>query len=109
MDDRAFLGAIIEHPDDDGPRLVYADWLDENGGTVRADFIRLQCDMAKRDPESVRWYELSLRANRLLQRFENIWLGELRPRVKSWQFTRGFVGRVTMSGRKFIRDAEIIF
>lgn len=29
---RALLNAIIAAPDDDAPRLVYADWLDENDG-----------------------------------------------------------------------------
>jgi uncharacterized protein (TIGR02996 family) len=29
--DEAFLQAIIENPDDDTPRLVYADYLDEGG------------------------------------------------------------------------------
>ena len=27
----ALLRGIIDDPDDDAPRLVYADWLDENG------------------------------------------------------------------------------
>jgi uncharacterized protein (TIGR02996 family) len=31
MMDDAFLSAIIESPGDDGPRLVYADWLEERG------------------------------------------------------------------------------
>lgn len=38
----AFLATIKEHPDGDGPRLVYADWLEECGDP-RAEFIRLQC------------------------------------------------------------------
>ncbi len=29
-----FLRAIITNPDDDAPRLIYADWLDENAGDV---------------------------------------------------------------------------
>lgn len=33
-DDGDFLRAIIEQPDEDAPRLVYADWLDENAGEV---------------------------------------------------------------------------
>jgi uncharacterized protein (TIGR02996 family) len=45
-DDTAFLRAIIEHPGDDGPRLVYADWLDEQGQAARAEFIRIQCELA---------------------------------------------------------------
>ena len=29
-DEAAFLAAIIANPDDDLPRLVFADWMDEN-------------------------------------------------------------------------------
>jgi uncharacterized protein (TIGR02996 family) len=43
--DEAFLQAIREAPDDDAPRLVYADWLDENGQPERADFIRYQIEL----------------------------------------------------------------
>lgn len=32
---RPFINAIIAAPDDDAPRLVYADWLDENDGTEK--------------------------------------------------------------------------
>jgi uncharacterized protein (TIGR02996 family) len=39
----AFRTAILETPDDDTPRLVFADWLDENGQPDRAAFIRCQC------------------------------------------------------------------
>jgi uncharacterized protein (TIGR02996 family) len=46
--DRAFLDAVLANPDDDTPRLVYADWLEENGDGPRAEFIRLQCQAAKR-------------------------------------------------------------
>jgi uncharacterized protein (TIGR02996 family) len=46
-DEAAFLAAIIANPDDDTPRLVYADWLDENGDPDRAEFIRLQIDSAR--------------------------------------------------------------
>lgn len=41
MTDReAMLAAICENPDDDTPRLIYADWLDENGRPLRAEYIR---------------------------------------------------------------------
>jgi uncharacterized protein (TIGR02996 family) len=39
---RAFLDDIITHPDDDAPRLIFADWLEDNGEPERAEFIRLQ-------------------------------------------------------------------
>ncbi len=43
----AFLEAIIGRPDDDGPRLAYADWLDERGDAARAEFIRVQIALAR--------------------------------------------------------------
>jgi uncharacterized protein (TIGR02996 family) len=50
MTDRAaLLRAILEDPADDAPRLVYADWLDEHGDIARAEFIRLQCTLARPD------------------------------------------------------------
>lgn len=48
----AFLRAIFDAPDDDTPRLVYADFLQENGDEARARFIRWQCGHGER-PASV--------------------------------------------------------
>jgi uncharacterized protein (TIGR02996 family) len=55
MSDReALLAAIQAAPDDDAPRLVYADWLDENGDPDLAEFIRLQVELdpLERSPDS---------------------------------------------------------
>jgi uncharacterized protein (TIGR02996 family) len=46
----AFLQAICAKPEDDTPRLVYADWLEEQGDTDRAEFIRVQCELEKVPP-----------------------------------------------------------
>jgi len=43
----AFLKAILATPDDDLPRLVYADWLDEHSHPERAEFIRVQCELSR--------------------------------------------------------------
>lgn len=42
----ALLAAVLAAPDDDLPRLVYADWLDEHGEDRWADLIRVQCELA---------------------------------------------------------------
>lgn len=44
----ALLAAILAHPEDDGPRLVLADLLEERGD-MRGEFIRVQCELAKYD------------------------------------------------------------
>jgi len=49
-EESAFLDAIRSKPDDDVTRLVYADWLDEQGGKANADksaFLRLHCELSK--------------------------------------------------------------
>lgn len=40
--EEAFLKAILDDPDDDAPRLLMADWLEERGD-LRGEFIRVQC------------------------------------------------------------------
>lgn len=42
----ALLAAIAAHPDEDVPRLMYADELEETD-PARAAFIRVQCELAK--------------------------------------------------------------
>lgn len=45
-DEAAFLAKIIAEPDEDVHRLVYADWLQDHGRPERAEFIRVQCEIA---------------------------------------------------------------
>ena len=63
------LRAIEVNPDDDMPRLVYADWIDENAATdadrARAELIRVQCELA-RDPRPKRRSVLTEREIELL-------------------------------------------
>ncbi len=49
--DAAFLRAVCEEPHSDTPRLVFSDWLEEQGGAdsaARAEFIRVQIELARR-------------------------------------------------------------
>jgi uncharacterized protein (TIGR02996 family) len=46
--EQGLLGAVLAEPDDDTPRLIYADWLEENGQPERAEFILLQIERARR-------------------------------------------------------------
>jgi uncharacterized protein (TIGR02996 family) len=46
----ALYRAILDRPDDDTPRLVYADALDDLGDADRAAFVRLQVEAARSAP-----------------------------------------------------------
>jgi uncharacterized protein (TIGR02996 family) len=39
-DEEALLAAIAAAPDDDAPRLVYADWLQERDADTKAEYLR---------------------------------------------------------------------
>ncbi len=53
----AFLRAIFDAPEDDTPRLVYADFLQEQGQGEWAEFIRWQCGRGEK-PESGIWFDM---------------------------------------------------
>ena len=54
-DDAAFLAAIVDAPGEDGPRLVYADWLDQRGRRG-GDFLRIECELAGVDRAVDHWW-----------------------------------------------------
>src|ERR1700721_3792438 len=49
-DHDALIAAICENPDDDTPRLVVADWLDEKDQPDRAAFVRAQIELDHTPP-----------------------------------------------------------
>jgi uncharacterized protein (TIGR02996 family) len=97
-EDEAFLRAIWAEPDDDGPRLVYADWLEENGQPQRAEFIRVQCELGRPGVASARRKRLRIREQELLEAHRRQWLGKLRRSPLPWVFHRGFVERLGEGG-----------
>src|SRR5437763_15011358 len=100
MSTAAFLSAIREQPDDDGPRLVYADWLDDRGDP-RGEFIRVQCDLAKFDPADERRPALASRADDLLADHEAEWLVCSPEPPNDWRFARGPLGHDSLSAAAF--------
>lgn len=65
MNHRPFMEAIINGGDDDTPRLVYADWLEEQGFEHRASFIRASVEFERircHDCESLfaRWTHMNV-------------------------------------------------
>jgi uncharacterized protein (TIGR02996 family) len=99
----AFLQAILDVPDDDTPRLVYADWLDEHGEPARAEFIRAQCELAQMAVYNDHRPALQARQQRLLADHGREWLAREWPRATNpvahpWTFVRGFVAELSLSG-----------
>jgi uncharacterized protein (TIGR02996 family) len=107
MADRdAFLAAIRADPDDDTNRLVYADWLDDHGQPQRAEFIRLQCELARLPPADPRRPALQGRERELLRAHRRAWAAELPPLagVRWVPFERGFAARAVFNTLKAFTD-----
>jgi uncharacterized protein (TIGR02996 family) len=90
-EERAFLLAILEKPDDDALKLVYADWLEEQGDP-RAEFLREMVKVRQErsvTPEQRQQYqELAAELANLRSRQRRPWRGsspearELQQRVR---------------------------
>lgn len=48
-EEAAFLEVLKSNPADDTARLVYADWLDEHGETLKAEYLRLLVSFAQQE------------------------------------------------------------
>jgi uncharacterized protein (TIGR02996 family) len=99
-DEAGFLQKIIENPDDDAPRLVFADWLEEHGDSDRAEFVRVQCELAKlarRQELLRREQQLRRREQQLLRRNKKKWAGPF-SQVEAVQYRRGFIEQFVLAG-----------
>jgi uncharacterized protein (TIGR02996 family) len=110
----ALLAAVCANPDDDTPRLVFADWLEENGEPERAEFIRLQCELAGGLPPGPERSALVSRSHKLLREHESQWragLFEIEPMAWQWDlFERGFVESLLVyDADRFSRFASRLF
>ena len=121
MSDReALLAAIRANPDDDLPRHLYADWLEENGSSLpaidrasagdRAAFIRFQLEAARAEPYTAAARAAELSASSLLDMAKNdVWTWHLIGLMLDVGFERGFIERVNVDAEKFPDDAAALF
>lgn len=108
----AFLQDILAHPDDDAPRLIFADWLEEQGdanSVARAEFIRIQCALAAGKIPEQQHAELVRREEQILDEWDKEWVRPIRRLVQNWEFHRGFIHYVGMWADTFLKRAGQLF
>jgi uncharacterized protein (TIGR02996 family) len=125
-EERALLAAIIAYPDEDTPRLVYADWLDEHADVLpaarresaraRAELIRLQIERAAlifgaKGFEERDW-ALGDRIVELEQDYTRTWVNELpaatRGRGLRFELDRWMFGAVGCTVNYFVRSGRAL-
>jgi uncharacterized protein (TIGR02996 family) len=108
----AFLHDILAHPDDDAPRLIFADWLEEHGDAeslARAEFIRVQCALVAGQLPVQQRVEFERREQQILDEWGEEWVRPIRRLVQSWNFHRGFIDEVRMWTDTFLSRAGQLF
>jgi len=104
----AFLERVAADPEGDGPRLVFADWLDERNDP-RGEFIRVQIALARLAADDPRASALRDREATLLARYHAPWSEPLRG-IAGWtEFRRGLIETVNVEARLFLRRAADLF
>ncbi len=109
-DEDLLLRAICNDPEEDTPRLVYADWLQENGEEKRAEYIRYQVDLYRK-------YEKVPHKRRVQERYyhnlvwglDPTWRGFERPKgstIKDEYWERGFLWEVRWDWDYFWSDQD---
>ncbi len=104
-DEQSWLRAILDQPDDDALRLVYSDWLEEQGDAGRAEFIRVQVALAGLDETHERRAALEVRERELLRDYGEAWAQSLRGLATQCEFRRGFLERATVGTEMFLEGA----
>lgn len=95
------LDLVYAAPDDVRPRLVWADWLEEQGSGLqlaRAELVRLQCDPARAALAAT-----AKRTSALQTLLASSWAHLQRFKVRQWEFQRGFPHRASMSAEHFTK------
>lgn len=111
--EQQLYAAVLNDPDNDGPRLDYAAWCDTQSDAAaqeRGVFIRQQVELVtpgtQVSHDAVRLRYLS---ELLLYKHSATWGAAVVPFVDSFQFDRGFIEQVAMSAKKFLDHADALF
>lgn len=125
-EEHAMLAAIITKPEDDTPRLAYADWLEEHNLELpasrresargRAELIRLEIEHSREVVGKGDRQVISARAKRideLKNMHYNAWLNELARDVPcagmSFKCKRGLFEEVCCSVKTFVNQGAYLF
>jgi uncharacterized protein (TIGR02996 family) len=81
-DETPFIEAILANPEDEAPRLIYADWLEERGDP-RGEFLRLENALANLPRGDARRPSLRARLQEVRQGLGVEWLAQVdRSRIE---------------------------
>ena len=109
------LASVLANHADDLPRLVLADWWEENGQPDRAELVRLGCELeliglSPRDHKPrcrCRRCKLTTRLLDLLESYAATWAGPAKP-LRRLLWSRGFIGSVTCDAAAWLAHGDAV-
>lgn len=104
----AFLQRIRAYPDDDAQRLIFADWLDEQGDP-RGRFVRVQLALAALPPGAAEAHKWRAEERELLEAHRAEWEAPFRGLATGCAFRRGFVDEAKVEARVLLRNGADLF
>jgi uncharacterized protein (TIGR02996 family) len=107
-EEQALLLGIARDHDADLPRLVYADWLEDHGQEQYAEFIRLQCEIAKLEVGPRAAIDANVVLWRRQQELLDQHIAKLIPNSAILRDV-GFLQRGARFHRGFLDDIELTF
>jgi uncharacterized protein (TIGR02996 family) len=106
-DEATRLKPVLDAPNDDAPRLAYAQWIESQGDAIslaRGELIRA-IELLHMDPAVVAGglaFGTQQRIQDLIDRHGSAWGQALAGLVDAFQFERGFIGWIKLSARSFL-------
>src|SRR4051794_16873341 len=110
--EQPFLDAMLAKPSDDGPREIYADFLETSGDpadAARAEFVRVQLALARLPAIDPRAEGLSARQSELLARHRAAWTAPARGLAAGIEFRRGLPDAAAVDAEVFCGRGPDLF
>lgn len=112
----ALLAGVLRGPAEDAPRLVLADWLQENGDELWAEFIRVQIAISieltgRLWPRGIGVGPIYDRERQLLSVIHDVTRDKWRDGNgelwwEAWRFRRGFVESITCTAAAWLTHCD---
>ena len=108
------LQEVLDHPDDDEPRLAYAGWCEhqtDEPTVARGEFIQAQITISHLGEGIDPFIQMLLREReQTLRKLHQLaWAAAVAPLVEDYVFDRGFVELVSLSARSFLDRSTQLF
>jgi uncharacterized protein (TIGR02996 family) len=110
-DEQPFLDAIFARYHDDGPRFIYADFLDDAGDPDRAELVRVQVALSRMTDDHPQHAEIKNKEVELLEAHRPRWCDYLSDLISPGQceFRRGVLDAVVLDAAQFLEKGEELF